>query len=291
MDFCSNCGGTTDPDWVFCRTCGSGLDLPDTAPVAPPVASETASPKVELISRGWDVVEINEENGPPDTLESDVMEPPLPPGAVEVAIGDIAIVETTPVLDPLQDDAVTDDDTEVVPPIDAPADGWDHLRPHGEVPALLRPSKAPARFAQLTTLLFSLSAVVAAMVHFYLNTQLDGYASGEVSDTAIGDLNTVAEVSLLVTAGFAIVALAMLAWWMIIRRKAVSLRPGPSGIIAPIGALAGGSVIGVFYTMDQDTVAEALTANSFIILGLGFLMVAGLAAVRTLGRIEHTGAR
>jgi hypothetical protein len=210
---------------------------------------------------------------------------------VEVAVGDIAIVETTPALDPLQDDDVTNDITEAAPPVDEPADGWDHLRPHGEVPALLRPSKAPARFAQLANLLFSLSTVVAAMVHFYLNTQLDSFASGQVSATAISDLNTVAEVSLLVTAGLAVIALATLAWWMIMRHKTVSLRPGPSGIIAPIGVIAGGSLIGVFYAMDQGTVDEALTANSFIILGLGFLMMAGLAAVRTLGRIEHTDAR
>lgn len=290
MDFCSNCGGTTDPDWVFCRTCGSGLDLPEAPPIAPPAATDSASPKVELISRGWDALDVDQENGPLDPLDSDVIDLPLPPGAVEVAVGDIAIVETTPAPHPLPHDAVTNDITEAVPPIDE-TDGWDHLRPHGEVPPLLRRSKAPARFAQMTTLLFSLSAVVAAMVHFYLNTQLDSFASGQVSATAIGDLNTVAEVSLLVTAGLAVIALATLAWWMIIRHKTVSLRPGPSGAIAPIGVIAGGSLIGVFYAMDKDTVAEALTANSFIILGLGFLMMAGLAAVRTLGRIEHTDAK
>ena len=58
MDFCSNCGSSTDPDWVFCRSCGAGLDGPGDDPEAARPMTQATKPKVELISRGWDVVDV-----------------------------------------------------------------------------------------------------------------------------------------------------------------------------------------------------------------------------------------
>lgn len=234
------------------------------------------------------MVEVDPMYGPASPFEDDVIDAPLPPGAVEVVVGDISVVAVAPA-DTEQDKAPggAGETAETMIPLGDAADSWDHLRPHGEVPPLLKPSRAPSRLGQLAALLFSLSAAVAAGIYFYLNTQLDAYSTGQVSAGAIVDLRTVAEASLIVTAGLAVVTFGTLILWAIKKRKTSSLRLGFSGIFALIGMVAGIALITVYLSMSQNTVAEALTNNTYIILGLGVLMTAGLAVVRTIGRIEH----
>lgn len=289
MDFCSKCGATTDPDWVFCRACGSDLDLPDVESSSPPASIESESPKVELISRGWDVVELSPEDDLPDPLDSDVIEVPLPPGAVEIVVDEIAVVDV-----PQPEEAgasptpaVAKASAEPTGPTEVTADAWDHLRPHGEVPRLLKPSKAPIRFSQTAVLLFSMSAVVAAALYLYFNTQLDAFATGQVSPGALADVEATAQASLIVLAGLAVIALGTMLWWILKRDKRLSLRPGISGVLAPLTAAGGAALVGFFVFTSQNTVADAMTANTYVILGLGLLMLAGLAVVRTIGRIEH----
>jgi hypothetical protein len=139
----------------------------------------------------------------------------------------------------------------------------------------------------LLVLLFSLSAIVTSMLHFYLNTRLESFSTGRVSYLVVEDAVRMADIGLIVTAGLGVTALGSLLWWMLKRDRTKSLRPGPAGIAAPLTTLAGGALIAWFYTNDHSTVSDALTANTFIILGLGLLAVTGLAVVRTLGRIEH----
>jgi hypothetical protein len=90
MDFCFNCGLKTDPDWVFCRSCGSVLEE-DSADLAMP-ASTAGAPKVELISRGWDdrVVETIEIDGSP-LADDEVAPSPVAPGGIEVTVDEITI--------------------------------------------------------------------------------------------------------------------------------------------------------------------------------------------------------
>jgi hypothetical protein len=290
MDFCSNCGEKTDPEWVFCRACGSGLDLPEIEPQPAPAATQPAAPKVELISRTWDVVEIAPE-GPADPLENDISDAPLPPGAVEIAVDGVAVVES-PKTDPAEiEDPLQAHTAEPPATVEEGADAWDYLRPHGEVPPLLRRSSVPARVAVLLVLLFSLSAIVASMLHFYLNTRLESFSTGRVSYLVVEDAVKMADIGLIVTAGLGVAALGSLLWWTLKRDRTKSLRPGPAGIVAPLATLAGGALIAWFYNDDQSTVSDALTANTFIILGLGLVTLAGLAVVRSLGRIEHRDAR
>ena len=104
MDFCNKCGSKTDPDWVFCRSCGNSLD--DGGPAAGESAQSTpipTVPKVELISRGWDVVDVETveikaidvttADVPGDPLTDDDVVPAMAPGSVEISLDDVTIVE------------------------------------------------------------------------------------------------------------------------------------------------------------------------------------------------------
>ena len=144
MDFCNKCGSKTDLDWVFCRSCGNSLDDGDTAAGESINSTPTPTvPKVELISRGWDIVDVETidiatADAPVDALEDDDVVIGLPPGTVEISVDDVTIVEHS---------AETAEQAEAEAPVprverEAP-DAWDHLRPHGQTPAVKEPSRAP----------------------------------------------------------------------------------------------------------------------------------------------------
>lgn len=285
MDFCSNCGEKTDPDWVFCRACGAGLDLPEVSmPPVPLTLDGSTAPKVELISRDWDVVEIEAHPTPEDPLEDEPQGPPLPPGAVEISVADIAVVETP------GDQPSSSPDQPLEAPAEDETDRWDHLRPHGEVPPLMEPSKVAARTAQLTVLCFALVVLAASMLRFYLNTVIDGFADARVSAGRLADVERLADIGLLVAAGFAAVAVGTTVWWLVRRDRRKALQFGASDIVALLAGLGGAVLIGLSLMMSRESVAEALTANSVMVMALGLVMVASLAVVRTIGRVEDGAA-
>jgi hypothetical protein len=281
MDFCNECGSKTDPDWVFCRSCGNPLDSPEIEAVAAQPTSSGNSPKVELISRGWDVVDIDatEEDWnsgfPVDLLETDEVVTPLDPDAVEISVDDVTVVARS-------EEAVPGDEDENDAAIESLGDRWDHLRPHANIPSVTEPSRLPARISQIMVLVAALSALVAAALYFVLNIRLEQFAAGNISEVAVGDARTVAEASLLVMAALVAVSLSIFVWWMIETRP---LKPGPAGLIALPAWLGGGVLIGYFAFLEKDTIADALTANSLIVIGLGLVMLASLAAVRMISRV------
>ncbi len=272
MDFCFNCGGKTDPDWVFCRACGSALEDDTTDLVIPgPVAG---APKVELISRGWDdqVVE-TVEVGPDPLVDDDVGKGPLPPGAVEIQVDDITVVDAP-------DEPSESEPRRMVDP-------WDHLRPRGEMPPLQRDVTLPGRIGQSLVLLAALGALSAAAIHFYLNTRLNAFSEGRVTASAIDDLATVADMSLLVLAGLVVIAAGGLGWWVYRALPMADFRLGQAGTVALVALVAGTGLVVWPVTLDAATVTEAIGANSLIVLGLGLLMAACLATVRSVDRIDR----
>jgi hypothetical protein len=274
MDFCFNCGGKTDPEWVFCRACGSALDENDIDDLAVPTPQSSGSAKVELISRGWDDV-IDTVEIPADPLVDDEVSPgPLSPGAVEISVEDITIIETTEAPEQLEEKP-------------APADPWDHLRPHGELPPLQRYVTLPGRVGQALVLLAALAALSAAAIHFYLNTRLDAFSNGQISARAVDDIEKVADVSLIVVAGLFVLAVFGLTWWLVRALPTSDFRPGKAGLVALVAFVAGIAVVVTSFAVKKETVTEAIAANSLIVLGLGLLMTACLATVRTVDRIDR----
>ncbi len=280
MDFCYNCGGKTDPDWVFCRSCGSTFDEDDTKVDAAPSGEAHGAPKVELISRGWDVVEAVELPADP-LLDDDISPGPLPPDAIEVSIDDITVIE-------VEEETAAGEETaaEEQEAPEKPVDPWDHLRPHGELPPLQHHVGLSARIGQVLVMLTALSALAAAGIHFYLNTRLDAFSSGQVSARLVDDVEQIADISLLVVGGLIVVAALALLVWLIKARPTADFRPGKGGVVALMSFVAGVAVVVTSFFIKKDTVTEAIAANSLIVLGLGLLMTACLATVRTVERID-----
>ena len=272
MDFCFNCGHTTDPDWVFCRACGSALE-DDAADIAVPVQNAGA-PKVELISRGWDdqVIETIE-IGDDQVTDDEVAPAPVPPSGIEIKVEDITVIEApeaAPTPDPL-----------------SPADPWNHLRPRGELPPLRHHVTRQGRVGQGLVLLAALAALSAAAIHFYLNTQLNAFSDGTVTARTIDDLRTIADMSLIVAGTLLVLAAVGLGWWAYRSLPGTHLRLGQGGVVA-IGALAAGTgLVVAALLLDADSVTQAIGTNSLIVLGLGLVMAACVAAARTVDRIDR----
>ncbi len=246
------------------------------APVAP---TSSGSPKVELISRGWDdVVDIETVVLPANPLDDDLLTFPIPAGGIEITVDSVTIIEE-PVAEPEPD---------LQPAIEPEpvTDSWDHLRPHGELPPLRHKTTVSARVSQMATMLVALSALVAAGLRFFLNTRIDAFGNGRVDAQAVRDAERLSDIGLLIVVGLAIVALASLIWWLLTAYDSANFQPGPAGIVAALSAVAGSALVAVFYFAEPKTVSEALGANSLIVLGLGLLMMACLATVRTVGRID-----
>jgi len=276
MDFCFNCGRKTDPDWVFCRSCGSALD-DEGADLAVP-ASAAGAPKVELISRGWDdqVVETIEVDGAA-TTDDDLAPPRVPPGGVEITVDEITVIDAP---EEAPEEVATREPA-------APPDPWDHLRPHGELPPLRRQVTLPGRIGQALVLLAALGALTAAAIHFYLNTRLNAFAEGRATAQTVEDLRMIADMSLIVAAGLMAVAAAAMGWWTYRSRTDADFRPGQAGILAVGTLITGSALVGWALTLDRSTVTEAIGVNSLVVLGLGLVMTACLAAVRTVERIDR----
>lgn len=288
MDFCNKCGKGIEADWVFCRSCGYSLGDREldaiSARQGTPVA---AAPKVELISRGWDVVDV--EAIDVDTVDVDMIHPldddvvaPLAPGTIEITIDDLTVIEHS------EEEAENDSEEEIavgaVPPV--ARDAWDHLRPHGQMPATSEPSRIRARVGQALVMVAAFAALVSSALYLVLNVQLERFAEGEVSAGTVIDFRHIAEVSLLVLAGLSAIALMSLVWWMLETVPLSRFGPGPAGMVALPAFLGGTALVAIFALEDSATVADSLTANSLVVLGLGLLMVSGLATIRIVRRVE-----
>lgn len=271
MDFCFNCGLKTDPDWVFCRSCGSALEEESTD-IAVPAASGT--PKVELISRGWDeqVIDTVEVEG--DLLDDDeALRPPVAPNGIEITVDEITVIDTP------EDAPATEQE--------APSDPWDHLRPHGEIPPLRQHVTLAGRIGQSLVLLAALGALASAGIHFYLNTRLNAFAEGRATALSIDDVEGIADMSLIIAAALLAVAAIGLGWWASRSRPIADFRPGQAGILALTALVAGCALVGWSLSLGTSTVTEAIGANSLVVLGLGLVMMSCLAAVRTVERIDR----
>ena len=273
MDSCFSCGSKTEPDWVFCRSCGNGLDETEGLVAAVPDSTASGSPKVELISRGWeDVVDIETVGLPTEPLDADDITFPVPAGGIEVTVDNITVVE---------------EPAEAVP-VAAPAaaDPWDHLRPHGEIPPIQNRPGASARTSQTALAVVAVSALVAAGLRFYLNTRIDAFGKGLATAQELDDITLVADVALLVMAALAIIAVGMLLWWFAKARATSIFQPVPADWLALAGVVAGIGLVTIFVLLERQTVAEDLAANSLIVLGLGLLVASCLATIRTVSRID-----
>ncbi len=292
MDFCFNCGGKTDPDWVFCRSCGSALEEGEGEDLSVAVPQSGGVPKVELISRGWDEV-VETVEVPADPLEGDEISPgPLPPDTIEVTVDGITVIETDVTADESEagEEAAAEVDVAeelAEPEPSVPSDPWDHLRPHGELPPLQRQVSLPGRVGQTFVLLTAFAALLAAGLHFYLNTRLDAFSDGQATAQAVDDVEMVADMTLLVVAGLTFLAALALGVWVLRSRGTRDMRPGKAGIVAVLSFVAGIAVVTVSFIVKKETVTEAIAANSLIVLGLGLLMTACLATVRTIERIDR----
>jgi len=144
----------------------------------------------------------------------------------------------------------------------------------------------PARVGQIAVLTVAFSALMAAALRFYLNTRIDALSDGRVTAQTVDDIKMVADVGLLVMSSLAVVAALTLSWWLARVHTTADFRPGPGGIAALIGGVAGVALIAIFFFLDQETVAGTLAANSLIVLGLGLIIASCIATVRTIGRID-----
>jgi len=272
MTICSHCGISIEPGLDACQSCGLVVARQnETSPGTVPGAG--GSPQVELISRGWDVVDLDVQELPSDPLEEDdITGATLPPGTVEIAVDDISII--------------TDIEDEPPRVRETSLDPWDHLRPKGEMPKLVRRASVPARIVQTLAVLTTLSALGAAAVHFYLNTQLEAFAEGRISEARISDIETVADISLIAVAG---VVVAMVLGWLVWRRHIRTTydpTAGKAGKVAMLAFVAGIGVTVGFYLLRGDTVTEGIAANSLIVIGLGLVAAASVLTGRIVSRIE-----
>lgn len=286
MEICSKCGATTIGE--NCHRCGNPLQLAEQ--LKEPASHESASPTVELISRGHDVVEIDAVEISGRVIE-DPAPPPVPPGGVEISVDDVTIITT-------HEEAEEDTGEARVNPGTADqsfrpsraavgGDRWDHLRPHGEMPKLARRVSVMARFVEAIAIVTALAGLGAAATHFYLNTRLEAAGRGTLAVTNLDDLEQIAEVSLLVVAGLAAVAVLGLVLWKITGHSHGSA--GRTGALAWIALVAGATVVTVFYLLRRETVTEAIAANALIILGLGLVVSAFVVLARLVDRLDQAG--
>lgn len=267
---CTHCDNAVASSWNYCAHCGSIGSDARAVGIAPQVVTTDGGtshpmpgnvPKVELISRGWDIVDV-------DPIAEDPVAIPIPAGAVEVVVDDITVVAGT----------------ETPQPEPPHTDRWDHLRPHTQRPAALLRSPWPAVVAQMTLGLVAATAVVAASFRFYLNTRVDAFSAGRLAEDALSRTEDAAALSLYAVPIAITVTLIMLIGWLVRDRDRVSMRPGSAGRLAIGFGVVGIGLATAFSLLEPGAASRRIAANILIILGLGMLAVASLIAIRILQR-------
>ena len=303
MEICSNCGATTIGE--TCHRCGHPLPLAQDLLTLE--TTTTPSPKVELISRGHDIVEADAIEVAAESLD-DVPPPPIPPGGVEVTVDEVTVVATEdnrveeetpdvtlPDADAEDAEFVSDAETtnEITPPAattTAGGDHWDHLRPHGEMPPLARRVSVIGRVVEVFSILTAVAGLGSAGIHFYLNTRLEVWSRGRLVVENIDEIETIAEISLLVAAGLAALSLLTLLLWRVIKRPQ-RRAAGRTGALAALALVSGTAVVATFYLLRRETATEAIAANALIILGLGLIVSSFLIIARLVDRLDQKEIR
>jgi RNA polymerase subunit RPABC4/transcription elongation factor Spt4 len=267
---CSHCFNHIASSWNYCPHCGSiGSDARVVGAVenaaaaggdpAPP--STGNAPKVELISRGWDIVDV-------DPVADDTVEVPIPAGAVEVVVDDITVVTGPDAPEP---------DT-------AHPDRWDHLRPHAQHGPATVSTRLPIRIAQVLLALVAVSGIVAASFRFYLNTRVDALAAGEIGAQGLEGPEDAAALSLYVVPIAIVLTLLVVAAWFYRDRDLIPLPTGSSGRLAVGFAIAGIALAAGFHLLSPAAPSARIAANILVILGLGMIAGASVVAIRILHR-------
>jgi hypothetical protein len=281
MTTCITCGAAIEPGWNACRLCGRAVEFKDL-PASPGSTPPESEPQVELISRDWNVVEVDADELIPEALEINDA-PPLAPGSIEVSVDGVSVIAADE--DEADDSEPVEDETGAASAV-APSDSWAHLRPHGEMPPLVRRVSVAARVVQALAAVTAIVAVGSGAIHFYLNTQLDALSRGETSSATVSNLLDAADVSLLVVGGMVLLTLLVFTLWRWrVRRSGVS--SGKAGAVAVLSVVAGTAVVATFHTLRRDTITEGIAANSLIVLGLGLIIAAALIIVPTVGRLDQ----
>jgi len=267
---CTHCDNAVASSWNYCAHCGSiGSDarVADVVPQVVATDGETShpisgnGPKVELISRGWDIVDV-------DPIAEDPVAVPIPAGAVEIVVDDITVVAGP----------------ETQQPEPTHTDRWDHLRPHTQHPAGVLRSRWPTAVAQVTLGLVAVTAVVAAGFRFYLNTRVDAFSAGRLAEDALSSTEDAATLSLYAVPIAIAVTLLILIGWLVRDRDQVTMRPGSAGTLAIGFGVVGIGLATAFSLLEPSAASRRIAANILIILGLGMLAVASLIAIRILQR-------
>jgi hypothetical protein len=281
MTTCPNCGATTDIDLDSCQTCGRALLIynPTAHPeVLPP--GDTA-PQIELISRGWSVVDVDATELPPDLSDGvDVSSPPLPPDSIEIAVDDISVIARGE-----EDDAPQA--MEQPEPASVASDPWEHLRPKGEMPRLARRVSVRARVVETLAALTAVLAVTTGAALFFLNTRLQAVNEGSISADSISGIERAGNVGLIAVAAAAILTTL---GWLIWRHNVyvtTSMRLGRTGNIALLAGLGVAIVIGSYYLLGDESVTQEIASNTIIILGLGLVATASILTMRLVEGVEH----
>lgn len=267
---CAHCDNRIASSWNYCSHCGSiGSDarvvgvarqLAATTEEAPrPVAGN--GPTVELISRGWDIVDV-------DPVAENTVAIPVPTDGVEVVVDDITVVARP----------------EEVQAEPTHTDRWDHLRPHTQYPTGALASRWPIIVAQVTLGLVTISAVVAAGFRFYLNTRVDAFAAGTITAVGLNRSEDAATVTLYAVPIAIALTVIVLAGWLIRDHDLVMMRPGSSGRLAIGFGVVGIGLTTVFSLLEPSAASRRIASNILIILGLGMVAVASLVAIRILHR-------
>lgn len=307
MEYCSHCGARSGPSWVYCRDCGAGLDVAGAAvrpafctscayelalswrycprcgietPVAdrerstrltvetagsfegtahlerpaPLVPEVVEAPEVELISRGWDPIgtewiDVDETDVVVTFPEDDKGDADVPPHPSLVAAAPLAVSAAT------------------TPPLPSHGTG-----------------------TELMLLGAGLAALGAVMGLTVLNRLLVSFANGAAVAGDIDRLDGLVTTWL----GAAVVPLLVIAVVLLARwhRRHASRRVigGPPAVPSAVGArwaallgLGGGSAVALLgKRLPGTTVGEAIDANTWVVIGLGLLILGCLAGVRVV---------
>ncbi len=314
MDYCSHCGAKSSPSWVFCRDCGAGLDVAGAAvrpafctscayglalswrycprcgvetPVAdrerstrltvenagaleatahlkrqaPLVPEVVETPEVELISRGWD---------PAETEWVDVSEPDMVVTLPEDDEVDVDAPEARSLPDPVPASANRPGAATATPPL-------------------------PGRTAtELTLLGAGLAALGAVMGLIVLNRLLVSFAAGSAAADDIARLERFVTTWLEV----AVVPLLAAGVALLVRWRRHHARPrvvgGPPVVpiaagarwAAPAGLGGGSAVVLLGRLLPRTTVGQAVDANTWVVIGLGLLILGCLAGVRLVAALS-----
>ncbi len=275
--FCTSCAYELALSWRYCPRCGNETPVADRErstrlTVETPESIETASrfegraslipevvepPEVELISRGWN----------PDETEW-----------VEVSEPDVVVA--------LPEDE--DGDPDVRPrPRSIPVTPHP-IRVRPVVPS--RPAGTGTRLILLGAGLVALTAVVAIIV---LNRLLVSFADGAAAASDVDRLDRFLTTWLeaAVVPVFVLAVILLLRW----RRRNGSRRTPDDPLTIPVaagsrwtallGLAGGGAITSMGRMLPRTTVGEAIDANTWIVIGLGLLILGCLAGVRIVAAL------